>query len=59
MPTPTSTDLDSWPFDDDTYALRQRQRDADTAAFATVRADARHLLATADAQSPHLPSASV
>ncbi|MEU6227509.1 hypothetical protein [Streptomyces sp. NPDC047042] len=54
------TGLDGWPFDDDAYGLRQRQRDADTAAaFETVRAGARHLLATADVQLPHLPSASV
>ncbi|MGC0405258.1 hypothetical protein RKD27_007902 [Streptomyces sp. SAI-126] len=54
------TDLDGWPYDDHAYGLRQRQRDADTAeAFETVRAGARHLLATADAQLPTLPPGSV
>lgn len=54
------TDLDGWPFDDGAYGLRQRQRDSDTAeAFEAVRAGARHLLATADAQLPTLPPASV
>nr|WP_203615427.1 hypothetical protein [Streptomyces sp. SID13726] len=54
------TDLDGWPYDDDAYGLRQRRRDADTAeAFETVRAGARHLLATADTQLPRLPPVSV
>ncbi|MEV0472526.1 hypothetical protein [Streptomyces prunicolor] len=54
------TDLDGWPYDDHAYGLRQRQRDADTAeAFETVRAGARHLLATAGTQLPRLPPGSV
>lgn len=54
------TDLDGWPYDDHAYGLRQSQRDADTAAaFETVRAGARHLLATAGVQMPVLPPGSV
>lgn len=54
------TGLDGWPYDDHAYGLRQSQRDADTAAaFETVRAGARHLLATAGVQLPVLPSDSV
>ncbi|GAA1160125.1 hypothetical protein GCM10009654_15420 [Streptomyces hebeiensis] len=51
------TDLDGWPHDAHAYGLRQSQRDADTAtAFETVRANARHLLATAETQLTDLPA---
>ncbi|MFK4688303.1 hypothetical protein [Streptomyces pristinaespiralis] len=54
------TGLDGWPYDDHAYGLRQSQRDADTAtAFETVRAGARHLLATAETQLAHLPAHTV
>ncbi|MCZ4124138.1 hypothetical protein [Streptomyces sp. H39-S7] len=54
------TDLDGWPHDDHAYGTRQRQRDADTAeAFETVRAGARHLLATAEAQLRTMPTSAV
>ncbi|MER7986547.1 hypothetical protein ABTY53_13230 [Streptomyces noursei] len=50
------TDLDGWPHDDHTYRLRQSQRDIDTVeAFEAIRHDARHLLATAEAQLARLP----
>lgn len=54
------TGLDGWPYDDHAYGLRKSQRDADTAAaFETVRAGARHLLATAEVQLAHLPAHTV
>ncbi|MGA5556175.1 hypothetical protein [Streptomyces lavendulocolor] len=54
------TGLDGWPYDDHAYGLRQSQRDADTgAAFETVHAGARHLLATAETQLAQLPSHAV
>ncbi|MFG3038089.1 hypothetical protein ACGFYZ_14380 [Streptomyces sp. NPDC048330] len=55
-----ATDLDGWPYDEDAYGLRKSQRDADTAeAFESVRAGARHLLATAETQLTALPARSV
>ncbi|MGW0137555.1 hypothetical protein [Streptomyces calvus] len=54
------TDLDGWPHDDHSYGHRQSRRDADTAqAFETIRADARHLLATAERQLTIVPTDSV
>ena len=51
------TDLDGWPHDDHTYRLRQSRHDAETTeAFEAVRDDARHLLATAEAQLARLPA---
>ncbi|MEU7033588.1 hypothetical protein ABZ958_07895 [Streptomyces sp. NPDC046237] len=54
------TDLDGWPYDEDAYGVRKSRRDADTAeAFESVRAGARHLLATAEAQLTALPARTV
>ncbi|MER6500143.1 hypothetical protein ABT218_12310 [Streptomyces sp. NPDC001455] len=54
------TDIDGWPYDDHAYGLRASQRDADTlAAFEPLRAGARHLLATAEAQLVRLPTNTV
>ncbi|MGW2822112.1 hypothetical protein ACWC24_14035 [Streptomyces sp. NPDC001443] len=54
------TDLDGWPYDDDSYGRRASLRDTATAeAFEKVRDSAHYLLATAQIQLTRLPAHTV
>ncbi|MGW3056517.1 hypothetical protein ACWC98_11330 [Streptomyces goshikiensis] len=59
--TPTSTSApEGWPHDEQTYGLRQSQRDADTwRSFNRIRNGAKALVATAEVQLQALPQHSI